>query len=141
MSNFTLQVASWDVLKTPAQLVRTAVFIREQNIPAELEMDDMDALCVHGVAFDQQGQAVATGRLLPDAHIGRMAVLKEFRGQGLGAQVLAALCAAAKQRGQLVVRLNAQISAENFYTQLGFEREGEEFIEAGIVHISMLKHL
>jgi predicted GNAT family N-acyltransferase len=141
MSNFTLQVASWDVLKTPAQLVRTAVFIREQNIPAELEMDDMDALCVHGVAFDQQGQAVATGRLLPDAHIGRMAVLKEFRGQGLGEQVLAALCTAAKQRGQLIVRLNAQISAENFYTQLGFEREGEEFIEAGIVHISMLKHL
>jgi predicted GNAT family N-acyltransferase len=141
MSNFSLQVASWDVLKTPAQLVRTAVFIQEQNIPAELEMDAMDVQCVHVVAFDEQGQAVATGRLLPDAHIGRMAVLKDFRGQGLGAKVLSALCAAARRRGQLIVRLNAQVSAENFYTKLGFEREGEQFVEAGIAHISMFKNL
>lgn len=141
MSNFSLQVASWDVLKTPAQLVRTAVFIQEQNIPAELEMDAMDVQCVHVVAFDEQGQAVATGRLLPDAHIGRMAVLKDFRGQGLGAQVLSALCAAARQRGQLIVRLNAQVSADNFYSKLGFEREGEQFVEAGIVHITMFRNL
>lgn len=140
-SEFTLQVGSWDSLKKGAQYVREIVFICEQNIPAELEMDAMDINCIHAVVSDGRGQAIATGRLLPDAHIGRMAVLKEFRGLGIGYSVLDALCNQAKQRGYAVVRLNAQIGAENFYTKYGFLREGEEFIEANIAHISMVKSL
>ncbi|MFZ6721033.1 GNAT family N-acetyltransferase [Undibacterium sp. Ji49W] len=136
--NLRLVIADWATLQTDAQGVRYAVFVIEQKIPVELEWDAADAQCVHAVAYDADGKAVGTGRLLPDAHIGRMAVLAEARGQGVGAKILRALMKEAQARGDQAVCLNAQQSAENFYLKEGFVRDGELFEEAGIPHVSMV---
>ena len=137
--SYTLKLGTWDELQTPAQFVRSQVFVLEQKIPAELEWGVMDAQCRHVVAFDAQENAIGTGRLLPDGHIGRMAVLAPFRNAQIGAAMLRVLVQEATDRGLTVVQLNAQISAENFYLREGFTRVGEIFIEAGIEHIHMLK--
>lgn len=136
-----LRIDDWDALRDAARAVRTAVFVVEQQIPLELEQDAMDALCLHAVAFDPHGTPIGTGRLLPDGHIGRMAVLRTGRGQGLGGVILLALIEAARQRGDTEVVLNAQQSAEPFYLRHGFVRDGELFVEAGIVHVCMRRLL
>lgn len=132
-----LILGDWDTCKLDAQDIRYEVFVVEQNVPVELEWDDMDAACLHAVAYDAGGRAIATGRLLPDGHIGRMAVRKEARGSGIGGTILAALMDEARKRGDCAVMLNAQTQAEPFYQRFGFFREGEEFMEAGIAHIAM----
>ncbi|MBI3730746.1 MAG: GNAT family N-acetyltransferase [Burkholderiales bacterium] len=138
--NLRLVIADWATLQKDAQAIRYEVFVIEQKIPAELEWDAADAQCVHAVAYDANGKAVGTGRLLPDAHIGRMAVLATARGLGVGAKILRALMAEAQATGEQAVRLNAQQSAENFYLKEGFTRDGEIFEEAGIPHVSMAYH-
>ncbi|WP_343722775.1 GNAT family N-acetyltransferase, partial [Herbaspirillum seropedicae] len=87
--------------------------------------------------YDEAGQPLATGRLLPDGHIGRMAVRKAGRGKGVGGAVLQALMQAARARGDREVVLNAQTHAAPFYAAHGFVQEGEIFLEAGIEHITM----
>lgn len=121
--------------------VRHAVFVVEQNVPEELEWDGSDSACRHVIALDNAAQVVATGRLDPDDHIGRMAVLREARGQGAGRAVLEHLIEIARERGSREVVLNAQTHAMAFYVDAGFERFGERFMEAGIEHQSMLKRL
>jgi len=138
--NLRLVIADWATLQKDAQAIRYEVFVIEQKIPAELEWDAADADCLHAVAYDVDGRAVGTGRLLPDAHIGRMAVLATARGLGVGAQILRALMKEAKARGEVAARLNAQQSAENFYLKEGYTRDGEIFEEAGIPHVSMAYH-
>jgi len=135
--SYRLQLGSWEDLKSAAQAVRHEVFVVEQKVPLTLEWDEMDALSLHAVVLDDEGAAVATGRLLPDGHIGRMAVRKVLRGEGLGAMILQALMREAELRGDRAVLLNAQTHAAPFYARHGFVREGEEFIEAGIPHIRM----
>lgn len=132
-----VKLGDWPTQKEEARAIRYDVFVVEQNVPVELEWDDMDAACVHAVAYDAQGQAVGTGRLLPDGHIGRMAVRNEARGSGVGAAILQALMKQAKERGDAAVMLNAQTHAAPFYRRFGFVQEGEEFMEAGIPHIQM----
>lgn len=140
-TNVQVKLGEWSTLQADAQAVRTAVFVEEQKIPAALEWDVMDAQCLHAVAYDAQGKAIGTGRLLPDGHIGRMAVLSTARNCGVGAEILRQLMAQAKVRGMQAVQLNAQISAEPFYQREGFNREGDLFIEAGIEHVHMNKTL
>lgn len=135
--NYALTYGSWTEQRDDARSVRYDVFVIEQKIPVELEWDDLDALCMHVVAYDEAGQAVGTARLLPDGHIGRMAVKQAVRGNGVGGAILERLLQVAKQRGDHVVRLNAQKQAEPFYVRYGFTRDGTEFKEAGIPHISM----
>ena len=130
-------LGSWAELQKEAQAIRYDVFVIEQNIPVELEWDEMDAQCLHAVAYDAQGAAVGTGRLLPDGHIGRMAVRNAARGLGVGAAILQSLMQQARNRGDKAVKLNAQTSAEPFYARNGYSREGDVFEEAGIPHISM----
>ena len=132
-----IKTGSWTELESAASLIRNEVFVAEQKVPAELEMDDMDALSLHAIAYDAQGTPIATGRLLPDGHIGRLAVRKHGRGTGIGGAVLQALIAAARERGDRVVALNAQVQALQFYVNHGFVAEGEEFYDAGIVHRHM----
>lgn len=132
-----IKLGDWTTLSDDAKLVRFEVFVQEQNVPAELEMDSMDALCLHAVAYDADGAPVGTGRLLPDGHIGRMAVRKPGRGSGVGGALLQALMAQAKERGDKVVMLSAQTHAAPFYERHGFHIEGDEFFEAGIAHINM----
>ena len=132
-----LALGDWATQRTDAQVVRYDVFVLEQKVPLDMEWDDMDPLCVHAVAYDADGNAVATGRLLPDGHVGRMAVRKAARGQGIGGAILEALIAEARKRGDNAVMLNAQTHAEPFYQRYGFTRDGDEFMEAGIPHIGM----
>jgi predicted GNAT family N-acyltransferase len=136
-----LSLGDWDSQREGAQAVRYAVFVIEQKVPLEMEWDEMDPHCAHALAFDAQDRPVATGRLLPDGHIGRMAVLQHARGSGIGGEVLQALIGAAQQRGDKMVMLNAQTQAEAFYARYGFVREGAEFMEAGIPHIAMRRDL
>ncbi|ALU89878.1 GNAT family N-acetyltransferase [Herbaspirillum rubrisubalbicans] len=136
-----ITVDHWEALRAQAQPIRFEVFVDEQQVPAEIELDDMDPHCLHAVAYDDAGQPLATGRLLPDGHIGRMAVRKAGRGKGVGGAVLQALMQAARQRGDVEVILNAQVQAEGFYQAHGFAREGEQFMEAGIAHITMRARL
>ncbi|MBV6271500.1 GNAT family N-acetyltransferase [Alcaligenaceae bacterium CGII-47] len=130
-------VGDWSVCGDAAGMIRTEVFVLEQHVPQALELDDQDATCVHAVAYDQLGAAIGTGRLLPDAHIGRMAVRKHWRGQGVGAQLLLALIDVAQQRGEHEVVLSAQLSAQMFYTKYGFQAEGDTYMDAGIEHVLM----
>ena len=136
-----LQCGDWSSLQGLAGPLRNEVFVREQGIDPALEWDPADAQCVHAVLCNHLGVAVATGRLLPSekgvSKIGRMAVLRRLRETGLGRQVLLALVAQARQRGDREVQLHAQRSAQGFYQRLGFGVQGEPFEEAGISHITM----
>lgn len=132
-----MALGNWTQQQTDAQAIRHDVFVIEQHIPVELEWDERDAECLHAVAYDQGGAAIGTGRLLPDGHIGRMAVRKSARGAGVGRLVLRALMQEAKKRGDRTVMLNAQTHVEAFYALQGFVRDGDEFEEAGIPHVSM----
>ena len=140
-----LEIGKWEDLGTPARTLRTAVFVDEQRIPAELEWDAADATAIHALARNWLGVPVATGRLLQQApgvgKIGRMAVSRVLRGSNLGRDVLQALIQAARERGDREVFLHAQRTAEGFYARLGFVQRGEPFEEAGIVHIEMAHSL
>lgn len=137
----TILICTWEAARERAGAIRISVFVEEQGVPLELEWDDMDRSSWHALALTTDGTAVATGRLLPDGHIGRMAVLKMARGTGVGAQVLDALMAKAAELGYPELILNAQTHAEPFYARAGFERVGDVFEEAGIPHIEMRKRL
>jgi len=127
----------WDSLRDHAQSLRVEVFVVEQGVPIELEWDEADEVSTHAVAYDESGQVIATGRLLPDGHIGRMAVRKSARGKGIGSEVLTALLAQAKRSQFDELILHAQTHAIDFYINHGFQIEGDEFLEAGIPHRRM----
>lgn len=139
--SWRLELGDWSTLQANAAPIRLEVFVYEQQVPLEEEIDALDAECVHAVAFDAQGCALATGRLLPDGHIGRMAVLKAVRGQGLGSAVLHALLQQARQKGFVEVVLSAQTHAQAFYARHGFVPEGAEYLDANIPHVLMRKAL
>jgi len=131
-----IELLPWERARALAAPIRFEVFVREQGVPPELEMDAVDAQCLHAVAF--QGQtAVGTARLLPDGHIGRMAVLKAFRKRGVGGAMLARLIETARARGEREVALSAQVHALPFYRAYGFVEEGPQYEEAGIAHQAM----
>ncbi|MBV2265042.1 MAG: GNAT family N-acetyltransferase [Thauera sp.] len=137
MKDLHIEVRGWDEAEARVMPVRTEVFIVEQGVPEEIERDAFDVVCRHAIARDASGRVVATGRLLPDGHIGRMAVLCTARGAGVGGAVLQALIAEAARRGLREVALNAQTHALDFYRRHGFEAVGEVFMEAGIPHRAM----
>ena len=136
-----VRLGAWRELRGRAGAVRVEVFVREQGIDARLEWDGMDDACLHALACDASGAALGTGRLLPDGHIGRMAVLRSARGHGVGSAILEALVQAARERGFGAVVLAAQRSAEPFYRRHGFAVCGEPYLEAGIEHIDMRRTL
>jgi len=117
------------------------VFVYEQGVPSELEWDEWDERCEHAVACDPEGRAIGTARLVPDGRIGRMAVLAEWRRRGVGAALLEALIALARERSMPRVTLHAQTHAAGFYRRFGFSERGGEFSEAGIAHVGMTLEL
>jgi predicted GNAT family N-acyltransferase len=129
----------WEQAQPVAGPLRFAIFVGEQNVPSGIELDDLDAQCVHAVAYDAEGRAVGTGRLLPDGRIGRMAVVKEWRRMGIGAAIMEALMREARKRGHKEVTLSAQLQAAEFYRGFGFEAEGKVYKDAGILHQAMRK--
>jgi predicted GNAT family N-acyltransferase len=141
--NPTAAVAGPDDWPEVAAL-RTRVFVEEQGVPPEIERDDADATAVHVLSRDDGGRVVATGRLVVRdgvALIGRMAADAAARGRGHGAAVLAELHRQAVRLGLREVELHAQVSARGFYERAGYVAEGEEYVEAGIVHITMRRRL
>jgi predicted GNAT family N-acyltransferase len=124
--------------------LRARVFVEEQGVPAEIEQDEHDATAVHALARDDAGRVVATGRLLVRdgrAVIGRMAVDAAVRGRGHGAAVLTELHRQALRLGLTEVELHAQVSARGFYERAGYTAVGEEYVEAGITHVTMRRPL
>ncbi len=129
------QAAQW---ATP---IRSEVFVEEQGVPPQLELDGADANCTHVLAFDRDGTAIATARLMPDGRIGRMAVRHFRRGQGVGSALLHALLEQAARQSMTRVYLHAQQQACGFYARQGFREDGTEFMEAGIPHRIMVLEL
>jgi len=138
---FRLRIATWGELGTGARAVRQAVFVDEQKVPPNLEWDDHDEDCVQLLATDTSGNAIGTGRLLADGAIGRIAILEAHRGHGLGRAIMEALMIEARRRGFTETYLTAQTQARAFYEKLGFAVAGEEFLEAGIPHVTMKRRL
>jgi predicted GNAT family N-acyltransferase len=139
--NTSLQVAvrraSWKTDNAALRSVRYTVFVEEQRVPVELEWDELDEHCLHVVAETVSGAAIGTGRLLPDGHVGRMAVLEEWRRRGVGGLLLEELLSAARARGYPAVELSAQTHAIGFYRRFGFEVVSDEYPDAGILHRTM----
>lgn len=138
---FRIELMEWDKAQPIAGPIRFAIFVGEQNVPPGIELDELDASCLHAIAYDPDGKAIGTGRLLPDGHIGRMAVVKDWRRQGVGAEILEALVAEAARRGHAEVVLSAQLQAAEFYRSHGFVAEGKVYQEAGILHQAMRRAL
>jgi predicted GNAT family N-acyltransferase len=135
-----IELLSWEKARAHAAPIRFTVFVEEQGVPREIELDEHDAASIHVVAFGE-GKPVATGRLLPDGRIGRMAVLKDWRRRGVGALMLKALVEHAKERGDTELMLAAQVLAVPFYRAHGFVTEGDVYMEAGIPHQDMRRRL
>lgn len=141
MSGYSILLTDWAHEQARLSRVRRAVFIDEQGVPEDMEWDADDAGAVHFLAVDGNGQAIGCARLLPDGHLGRMAVLPAWRGRGVGRALLAAVLSAAQRRGYITLRLSAQTHAAAFYAREGFVAVGREYEEAGIPHVAMLKNL
>ena len=135
--NWRIVIGDWESVRDDAQRLRTEVFVIEQGVPIELEWDESDEVSIHAVVYGEDNQPIATGRLLPDGHIGRMAVQKALRGTGIGRFLLTSLLREAQRLGHTTLVLHAQTYAVGFYLRHGFQPEGSEFMEAGIPHMLM----
>ena len=140
-----ISAADYALDSAAIRTVRFAVFVDEQAVPANLEMDDRDPHCFHVLAHVAD-EAVGTGRIDIDeasrsARVGRMAVLAGYRGDGIGARLLEALHEHARQRDCVEVWCHAQLAAQSFYARAGYVAEGGVFVEAGIDHITMRRSL
>lgn len=137
MSEFTVHIVGWHDAEPLLREVRETVFMREQGVSAELEWDGLDEAIRHALAVSTEGSAIGCGRITPGAHIGRMAVLSEWRRSKVGSAILEALLDEARRLGFAEVELNAQVQALPFYRRFGFVEEGEEFMDADMPHRKM----
>jgi predicted GNAT family N-acyltransferase len=136
-----VELLDWERARDAASRIRHRVFVKEQRVPLTMELDESDPQSLHALAYAPDGAAVATGRLLPDGSIGRMAVLEAWRRRGFGSAILERLVAAAHARGDREVTLSAQVHALEFYRRHRFVPEGETYLEAGIAHQRMRRRL
>ena len=139
-TDIDIQLLEWTRAKPLAQPIRTQVFIQEQQLPESEEWDRWDDFSVHALAIIE-GVAAGTARLTRDGKIGRMAVHKNYRQQGIGSTMLLRLINEARDRGLQTLSLNAQSHAQHFYAKHGFKAIGDTFLEVGIAHITMQLHL
>ena len=133
---YRVQSGHWDKLEQEAKFIRKQVFIIEQNIPEEEEWDDQDMISDHFVVYDQD-QPIATARLLQNNSVGRVAVLKAYRGQGIGRMIMLEIIRQAHQQDRTFLQLSSQVHAISFYEKLGFSIQGDAYDECGIPHIKM----
>ncbi len=136
-TEFTVTQAHWPADRAALRAVRETVFVAEQGVPLALEWDGDDASAFHLLARDPRGLPIGTGRLLPDGHLGRMAVLAPWRGRGIGTALLLRLIERARDQALTAVTLNALCTATPFYERAGFVAEGPIFDDAGIPHQRM----
>ena len=143
MEDLTIKLVETEAEMEGAIAVRFRVFVSEQQVPAEEELDEIDAVATHAIVM-HGGQVVATGRVFyrdedSAARIGRMAVDIEYRRQGIGGRLLQFLEDEATAQGVTTYILNAQVYVKDFYSAHGYVERGEEFLEADIVHVLMRK--
>lgn len=140
---FTVSLVSWHDGEPLLRAIRESVFINEQKVPANLEWDGLDDSCRHALALSMKGDAIGCGRIVPPknkkspAHIGRLAVLPDWRGKRVGTALLESLLEYARSMHFPEVIVHAQVQATSFYRRFGFEAEGAEYMDAGIPHILM----
>lgn len=127
----------WQDAGDALSAIRRRVFIEEQAVPESLEWDGLDETALHLLAQDKAANPIGCARLLPSGHIGRMAVLPQWRGRGVGKAMLLQLLAMAREAGWSEVRLSAQVHAIPFYQQAGFEVCSPVYDDAGIPHRDM----
>jgi predicted GNAT family N-acyltransferase len=136
-----MQISEADFAREHADIrrVRFDVFVDEQKVPRELEMDDRDDVCLHWLARDAEGAAIGTVRLDIEkaGKVGRLAVLAENRRRGVGTALMERLHAAARERGLTSLWCHAQTAAVPFYSRLGYSITSDPFDEAGIEHVTM----
>lgn len=138
---FRVIAGNWEALEAQAFPIRERVFIQEQQVPAQMELDEFDPVSRHVIALGPDSLPIGTGRLLPDGHIGRLAVLPGWRGKGAGQALMDALLDEAAKASISQLALHAQTQAEGFYGAYGFAAAGAEFMEAGIPHRLMVRAL
>jgi predicted GNAT family N-acyltransferase len=143
MEDLTIKLVDTEIEMEGALGVRFRVFVSEQQVPMEEELDEIDASATHAIAI-HNGQVIATGRVFyrdedSAARIGRMAVDSDWRRHGIGGRLLKFLEQEATKQGVTTYILNAQVYVKDFYAANGYEERGEEFLEADIVHILMRK--
>lgn len=135
----------WGAMGADARALRHEVFVEEQGIDAELEDDVRDPEAWHAVAYNRAGWGMGTARVLRPEHdtlqLGRVAVRKAMRGSGVGRLLIDRLTAIGAEQGCARILMHAQTHAAGFFGRLGFEREGEVFLEAGLPHVTMAKRL
>ncbi len=143
MSDVRIERTSWasEVEREAMIGIRREVFVVEQEVPIDIELDGADPDCRHLLAFDPDGRPIGTARMHANGHIGRIAVLEVWRKHGIGARLVEALVEAAREAGLASVDLDSQVHAIGFYEKLGFETRGDVFMEAGIPHQNMLRSL
>ncbi len=138
MSNpFTVSLVCWHDGEPLLKSIREAVFIRERGTPAELEWDGKDEGCRHALALSLQGDAIGCGRMLPDGHIGHIAVLPQWRKQKVGTAIVEALLDYARSHEYPQISVDAQPHYVPFYRNNGFVEQGEAFMDAGVQRIKM----
>jgi predicted GNAT family N-acyltransferase len=138
MNKIRVRVADWQKDNADIRRIREAVFIAEQSVPPELEWDAEDADALHFLALEGD-YPIGTARLLPDGEIGRLSVLKDWRGLKVGDALLKAVIAEAERRNLKEQKLSAQVYATAFYERFGFTVVSEEFLEAGLPHVDMVR--
>ena len=138
MNKIHVRVADWQKDNAEIRRIREAVFIIEQSVPPELEWDADDDSAAHFLALEGDFP-IGTARLLPDGQIGRVSVLKDWRGLKVGDALMQAVIGEAEKRGLKQLMLSAQVQATAFYERLGFSIVSEEFLEAGIPHVDMVR--
>jgi len=134
---FSTEQVTWASSQTDLLQVRCEVFVVEQGVSEDIEIDEHDPVSIHFLARDSAGLPIGTARLLPEGRIGRMAVLAPWRRSGVGRALLSAAMETARARGDCRLYLHAQVHSIPFYESLGFSVCGEEFDEADIPHREM----
>ena len=140
-ATFTVRICTWSEAAKALRRVRYAVFVVEQGVPEVLEWDASDASAVHALAETASDGPIGCARLLDDGHIGRVAVVRDWRKRGVGRALMQRLISVACERGDPVVIVNAQVDAMPFYARDGFVATGEQFVEAGVEHRVMTRRL
>lgn len=136
-----VELVDWAHAEPLTRPIRETVFIHEQAVPMDLEWDGLDPQCAHVLAWNDLGDAIGTARMQTNGTIGRMAVLRDWRGRGVGRVRLNRLLDLAATRGLARVTLSAQTHAIGFYEKAGFQVIGEPFMDADIPHRKMVKEL
>jgi predicted GNAT family N-acyltransferase len=141
LDSLRISTGRWDRDGGAIRAVRNTVFTVEQGISKSLDFDGRDYECVHALARFGDGETIGTARMLPDGHVGRIAVHEVWRGQGVGTRLVEYLANVARDQGLTEIYLHSQAHATEFYERLGFEKRGEMFMEAGIEHVPMVRRL